>query len=157
MFLCCALQWAPSIQESMTCFFTMAGCCQIGDIASREWNDMKAGQCVPLAHGSYSSCKKKGKYRSRNIFQLLLAWPHSMVFIYQKRNHREGIKSSSLTLKSSPLLPKKVATTTTSRTSTYPLEFCLSAEGIQGTWHAERRCLKSAHFMKEWFEILPLF
>lgn len=86
MFLCCALQWAPSIQESTNCFFTGAGCCQIGDIANRAWNDSKADQCVPLACSSYSSCKKKGKYRARNIFHQLLVWPHSMVFIYQKRN-----------------------------------------------------------------------
>lgn len=155
MFLCCALQWAPSTLESMTCFFTVAGRYQIGDIASRAWNDMKAGQCVPLACSSYSSCKKKGKYRARNIFHQLLVWPHSMVFI--KKGIREGVKSSSLILKLSPLLPKKVVTTTTPCTSTFPLEFCLGAEGIQGAWLVERRYMKSAHFMEEWFEILLLF
>lgn len=42
-----------------SCFFTVAGCCQIGDIASRVGSGMKAGQCASARSNSYSSCKKR--------------------------------------------------------------------------------------------------
>lgn len=158
----CAVLWSERQAfrraAGITCFFMVAGCCQIGDIASRAWNDMQAGQCVPLADSATTAhARKRGNTDLGTFFTCF--W-HDLIQWYlfiKKRNHREGVKISSLALKLSPLLPRKVATTTTPCTSTFSLELCLSAEGIQGAGHVKRRCLKSAHFMEEWFEILLLF
>lgn len=54
-----------------------------------KWDESRP-VCASGRLSSYSSCKKKGKYRSRNIFHLL--W-HDLIQWYlfsKKRNHREG-------------------------------------------------------------------